>query len=98
MGRKIGATDLRQRLTDVLDAVREQREAYVIETIGRPQAAPVNLDEYEQFKRFRREREAFFEWLDGVATRNAERNESLSDQRVLSLIEQARDEAASLKG
>ena len=45
MARKVGATDLRQRLTDVLQAVREQRETYVIETFGRPQAAIINLDE-----------------------------------------------------
>jgi peptide chain release factor 1 len=33
---------LRQRLTDVPQAVREQRETYVVETFGRPQVAIVN--------------------------------------------------------
>jgi prevent-host-death family protein len=96
--RKIGATDLRQRLTDVLQAVREQREAYVIETFGRPQAAIVNLDEYRQFQRFQQERAAFFEWLEGAAARNAERNVGLSDEEVLAIIEQARQEVASAAG
>ena len=98
MARSIGTTDLRQRLTDVLQMVREQRETYVIETFGRPQAAIVNLDEYRQFQRFRQEREAFFEWLETTAARNAERNVGLSDEEVLAIIEQAREEVASAAG
>ena len=65
MERRIGTTDLRQRLTDVLQVVREERAAYVVETFGRPQAVLVSLDEYQQFQRFREEREAFFSWLEG---------------------------------
>ncbi|MBL7064777.1 MAG: type II toxin-antitoxin system prevent-host-death family antitoxin [Anaerolineae bacterium] len=95
MERNIGATDLRQSLTDVLQAVRERRETYVVETFGRPQAAIVNLDEYRQFQRFRQERDAFFEWLESTAARNAERNVGLSDEEVLAIIEQAREEIAS---
>jgi prevent-host-death family protein len=94
MERNIGATELRQRLTDVLQAVREQRETYVVETFGRPQAAVVNLDEYRQFQRFRRDREAFFEWLEATAAQNAERNVGLSDEEVQAIIEQARGEVA----
>jgi prevent-host-death family protein len=95
MEKSIGATDLRQRLTDVLQAVREQRAAYVVETFGRPQAAIVNLDEYRQFQRFREEREAFFEWLEEAAARNAERNVGLSDDEVLAIVERAREEVAN---
>jgi len=98
MERSIGATALRQRLTDVLQAVRERRETYVVETFGRPQAAIVNLDEYEQFLRFRQEREAFFEWLEDTAARNVERNVGLSDEEVLALIERAREEVAHAAG
>jgi prevent-host-death family protein len=95
MEKSIGATDLRQRLTDVLQAVREQRAAYVVETFGRPQAVIVNLDEYRQFQHFREEREAFFDWLEGAAARNAERNVGLSDAEMLAIIERAREEAAN---
>ncbi len=98
MERSIGATELRQSLTDVLQAVREQRETYVIETFGRPQAAIINLDEYWLFQRFRREREAFFEWLEATAARDAERNVGLSDEEVLAIIEQAREEVALAAG
>jgi prevent-host-death family protein len=95
MERKVGATDLRQRLTDVLQAVREKRETYVIETFGRPQAAIINLDEYEQFLRYQRERAAFFEWLDQAAAKNAERNAGLSKEEVQDIIEQARAQVAA---
>ena len=98
MERSIGATDLRQHLTVVLQAVRERRETYVVETFGRPQAAIINLDEYWQFQRFRQEREAFFEWLEATAARNAERNVGLSDEEVMAIIEQAREEVASVTG
>lgn len=95
MEQSIGATDLRQRLTDVLQGVRERREAYIIETFGRPQAALISIDEYRQFQRFQEEREAFFERLEAAAARNAEHNANLSDAEVLAIIEQARQEVAS---
>ena len=95
MERNIGATDLRQRLTDVLQAVRERRATYVVETFGRPQAAIVNLEEYRLFRRFREEREAFFDWLEATAARNAERNVGLSDEEVRAIIERAREEVAA---
>ncbi len=90
MERTIGATELRQRLTDVLQAVREEQATYIIATFDRSQAALVNLDEYRQFQRFKQEREAFFDWLDETASRNAEQNLDLGDDEVLAIIEQAR--------
>lgn len=98
MERKIGATKLRQRLTDVLQAVREERAAYIIETFNRSQAALINLEEYRQFQRYRREREAFFEWLEATAAQNAEENQGLNESEVLAIIEEARQEAANMSG
>lgn len=95
MERKIGTTELRQRLTDIVQAVREGRNTYVIETFDRPQAVLISLDEYRQFQRYKREREAFFEWLEATASRNAEHNIGLSDEEMLVIIEQAREEVAS---
>lgn len=92
MERVIGATDLRQNLTDVLQAVREQRATYIVETFGRSQAAIVNLDDYRQFLNYRRDREAFFDWLDQAATANAEHNRDLSEEEILAIIEEAREE------
>jgi prevent-host-death family protein len=91
---QIGATDLRQKLTDVLQAVREAQAVYVIETFGRPQAALVNLDEYHRFQQYQQERESFFRWLDATAEANAARNADLSEAQILALIEQARAEVA----
>jgi hypothetical protein len=44
------------------------------------------------------EREAFFEWLDDVATQNAAQNIKLSEDEVLAIIEEARGEAAAESG
>lgn len=95
MERKIGATELRQRLTDVLQAVREEQATYVVATFDRSQAALINLEEYRQFQRFKEEREAFFDWLDDVAAQNAARNIDLTEEEVLAIIEQARTEVAA---
>jgi predicted CopG family antitoxin len=67
----------------------------VIETFGRPQAILINVDEYRQYQRFRQEREAFFDWLEETAARDAERNVGLSDEDVLAIIEQTREDVAS---
>jgi hypothetical protein len=56
------------------------------------------LDKYRQFQRFQEEREAFFEWLEAAAARNAERNVGLSDEEVLDIIERARDKVANAAG
>ena len=95
MERAIGATELRQRLTDVLQAVREEQATYIIATFDRSQAALINLEEYRQFQHFKQEREAFFDWLGDVAAQNAEQNLDLDDDEVLAIIEQARSEAAA---
>jgi len=92
MEQVIGATELRQQLTDVLQAVREQRATYIVETFGRSQAAIVNLDEYRQLLGYRRDREAFLAWLDQAATANAEHYRDLSEDEIMALIEQARHE------
>ena len=57
MEQVIGATELRQQLTDVLQAVREQRATYIVETFGRSQAAIVNLDDYRKFRQYQEQRE-----------------------------------------
>lgn len=51
---QIGATELRQKLTDVIEAIREQNAAYVVETFGRPQVVMISLDEYQRLQEYRR--------------------------------------------
>ena len=98
MERRIGATALRQRLTDVLQAVREEQVTYVVATFDRSQAALVNLEEYRQFQQYKQEREAFFDWLEDTASQNAAQNLDLDDDEVLAIIEEARTEAAAELG
>ncbi len=93
MERQIGATELRQKLTDVLQEIREERVAYVVETFGRPQAAIISLEEYRRFQQYQEERERFFQWLDETTAANASRNRDLTEAELLALIEQARDNA-----
>lgn len=92
----IGSTHLRQQLTDVLEAVREPGVAYIVETFGRPQAVLINLNDYRQFRQFEQERTSFFGWLNTAAAQNAAVNTGRSETDVLSLIEQARNEATQV--
>lgn len=92
MEKQIGTTYLRQKLTDVIQEIKEEKATYVVETFGRPQVAIVDLDQYQNFLRFQKEREEFFDWLIETAAINAEHNKDLSEEEILSLIEQARQE------
>lgn len=70
--RQIGATELRQRLTDVIQAVKEEGVAYVVETFGRPQVVVLDLEEYRRLssaqpgssRKSELAREAFGMWRD----------------------------------
>lgn len=46
----IGATELRQKLTDVIQQVREQNVTYVVETFGRPQVVILSLESYRELQ------------------------------------------------
>ena len=94
MERQIGATDLRQKLTDVLEEIREERATYVIETFGRPQAAIINLSEYRRFQQYREQREEFFRWMEETAATNAPANRDMNEEELLALIDRAREEVA----
>ncbi len=48
--RPIGATELRQKLTDVIQAIKEEKVVYVVETFGRPQVIVIGLDEYRRLQ------------------------------------------------
>lgn len=94
MEEQIGATELRQNLTNVLQNIRETQAVYVVETFGRPQAALISVDEYRDFQQFQRERASFFQWLREEAAANAAHNQDLTEQQILALIDEARNEVA----
>jgi prevent-host-death family protein len=94
MTRTVGATDLRQRLTDILQAVREHREAYVVETFGRPQAVLVNLDEYERMQRLQRGPESSKSDRQAVDVKTIQESRALysTDQVVVGKLAWAAEE------
>lgn len=93
---QIGATELRQKLTDVIQTIREENATYVVETFGRPQVVIMGLEEYGRFRELRAAREAFFDWLSKAGEVNAALNLDLSDDDLLAIIDEAR--AAALTG
>ena len=48
--RQIGTTELRQKLTGVIQAIKEEGVAYVVETFGRPQVVLIDLKEYRRLR------------------------------------------------
>lgn len=90
--RQIGATELRQKLTDVIQAVKEEKVAYVVETFGRPQVVIVDVDEYGRLQAYRARREEFFDRLAAASEENSRRNAGLTDEQLLAIIDEARDQ------
>lgn len=90
--RRIGATELRQRLTDVIQAVKEEKVAYVVETFGRPQVVIVDSREYERLQAYQARRQHFFDRLIAVSEENAQLNAELSEEQLLAVIDEARTE------
>ncbi|HOU40806.1 MAG TPA: type II toxin-antitoxin system prevent-host-death family antitoxin, partial [Promineifilum sp.] len=90
--RQIGTTELRQRLTDVIQAVKEEKVAYVVETFGRPQVVIVDANEYQSLKTYHAMRQSFFERLLVTGEANAKINADLTEEQLLALIDAARDE------
>jgi len=63
MRRRINAVKARGNLGQILEAVYYRGDQYVIERSGKPMAAVVPVEQYEQW---RREREAFFQLVDEI--------------------------------
>lgn len=80
-------------MTDVLQAVREQRATYIVETFGRSQAAIVNLEDYRDFQSYRRDRESGRDQPGQLGSGSgAVPKRELSEDEVMAIIEQARHE------
>ena len=95
MERSIGATELRRRLTDVLQAVREGGDTYIVETFDRAQAALVNLDEYQRFRRFQQEAGASLVQPETLAAPDVEPVRGLSHDEAKAIVDQVREAVAS---
>jgi len=84
MRRSVSALKARGNLGQILEGVYYRGDEYIIERAGRPMAAVVPVEQYEQW---RREREEFFALVDEVRGRN----------RDVEAQEVARDVAATVR-
>lgn len=69
MRKTVNAMRARGKLGQILEEVYYRGDQYIIERSGKPMAALVPVEQYEQW---RKEREAFFALLDEVRGRNRE--------------------------
>jgi len=69
MRKTVTAVRARGKLGQMLEEVYYRGDHYIIERAGKPMAAVVPVEQYEQW---RREREAFFDLVDEVRSRNVD--------------------------
>ncbi|MCJ7750608.1 MAG: type II toxin-antitoxin system Phd/YefM family antitoxin [Armatimonadetes bacterium] len=69
MRKTVTAVRARGKLGQMLEEVYYRGDHYIIERAGKPMAAVVPVEQYEQW---RREREAFFDLVAEVRSRNVE--------------------------
>ena len=69
MRKTVSAVRARSKLGQMLEEVYYRGDQYVIERAGKPMAAVVPVEQYEQW---RRERDAFFELVEELRSRNAD--------------------------
>ncbi len=67
MRRRINAVKARGSLGQILEEVYYRGDQYIIERSGKPMAAVVPVEQYEQW---RKERDAFFQLVDEIRARN----------------------------
>jgi prevent-host-death family protein len=82
MERELGITKARETLSDVVEQVQYQGDTYIISRHGRPAAAVVPMEVYENWKRQRRE---FFDAVRRIQSVN----EGLDPDQVMKDVRQA---------
>jgi prevent-host-death family protein len=86
MERKLGVTEAREKFKDIVDQVQYRGDTYIISKHGKPAAAVVPVEVYENWKN---ERKAFFDVVREIQSVNADVNpeqvwnDVLSDQQDL---------------
>jgi prevent-host-death family protein len=81
MERQIDITEARKQLASLVEQVKYQRDSYIIVRRGKPAAAIVPLDVYEQQKR---ERQQLF---DAIAAVQAANPQADADQVLKDVLE-----------
>ena len=87
----VQSTDLRRRIREVLDRVRNEREPIVVQTYDTPQAVLIPYDDFEAYRAWRERREQRTAWLAelrNIAEQVSERA-ALSDTQAGDMIDEA---------
>lgn len=94
MSKIVTSTELQKNTRAVIDWARTRGEAVVIETYGKPMAAILSYDEYQEYLNLRQsqqERTARFARLRQAAAHNAAAHTMLEEE-ALALADAARQE------
>ncbi len=91
MSKTITSTELQKKTRAMIDWTRIVKEAIVIETYGKPMAALVSYDEYQNYLQYKQARADRFRNLREAAANNAEYN-TLTEEEALVLVEEMRQE------
>jgi prevent-host-death family protein len=87
MRKRINAVKARGSLGQILEEVHYRGDQYIIERSGKPMAAVVPVEQYEQW---RSEREAFFQLVDQIRVGNREARPEKIEQDIAAARRQAR--------
>jgi len=79
MRKTVTAVRARGKLGQMLEEVYYRGDHYIIERAGKPMAAVVPVEQYEQW---RREREAFFDLVGEIRSRNVDTTPGQIEQDV----------------
>jgi prevent-host-death family protein len=83
--RKVTATELQRNAREVIDQVRVQHEAVVVENRGKPMAVLVPHDEYAGYLRYQKQREADFDRFIAAAEANAALNGYPTEEEAMDM-------------
>ena len=92
MEKMISLTEARKQFSGIVNEVMYQGDTYVIEKQGKPAAAVVPMDVYEQW---RRRRERFFDLIRDVQEQNLDVDAANIMQDVLDAQQAVRSQQAS---
>ena len=81
MEKVLGVTEARRKFSDIVDQVQHQRDSYLISRYGKPAAAVVPVEVYENWQR---QREEFFDLI-----RNLQKETDLSPEQADQIANEA---------
>jgi PHD/YefM family antitoxin component YafN of YafNO toxin-antitoxin module len=91
MSKTITSTELQKKTREMIDWARMEGEAIVIQTYGKPMAALVSYDEYQNYLQYKQARADRFALLRETAADNEAYN-SLTEAEAMAIVEQTRQE------